>query len=67
MSGLLGNVFAGVLPPTVKPEMVGNDIKIRITERDFIDMVMKGVDERYKQNIGVEVKDGYIMITVRLM
>lgn len=66
-AGLLDGMFKGVLPDTVKPSMSGNDIKLVITEAEFLSIATKGIDERVKNAITVKILEGRIEVTVRLM
>jgi hypothetical protein len=67
VSGLISDMFKGILPSTVRPILTGNDIVIKITEEEFKEMALRGVDERFKANLSIKLKEGYIEITVRLM
>jgi len=67
MAGLLDGMFKGILPASVKPEISGNEIKIRITESEFIEMATKGVDDRIRQSMRIRIVEGAIEVTVRLM
>lgn len=67
MAGLLDGMFKGILPASVKPAIEGNEIKIRITESEFIEMATKGMDERVRQSMRIEIVKGAIEVTVRLM
>jgi hypothetical protein len=60
-------MFSGVLPRTVKPAIEGNEIKIRITESEFIEMATKGIDDRIRQSMKIKITEGAIEVTVRLM
>jgi hypothetical protein len=60
-------MFKGILPSTVKPAFLDNNIVIKITEEEFREMALRGVDERFKANLSIKLKEGYIEITVRLM
>jgi hypothetical protein len=65
--GLLKGMFAGVLPSTVIPKLEGQELKLTITESEFIEMATKGIDDRIKRAMTIKIKEGYIEITVRLM
>jgi len=67
MSGLLGDMFKGILPSTVRPMLTDNNIVIKITEEEFREMALRGVDERFKANMSIKLREGYIEITVRLI
>jgi len=67
MEGLFGTMFKGIFPPTVKPVLEGDLLTIKITESEFVEMVMKGLDERVKNAIKVSLKEGYIEIKVKLI
>jgi DNA-directed RNA polymerase beta' subunit len=67
MSGIISDLFKGVLPSTVRPALTNNDIVIKISEEEFREMALKGVDERFKTNMSIKLKEGCIEITVRLM
>jgi hypothetical protein len=67
MSGIILDMFKGILPNTIKPTLIDNNIVIKITEEEFKEMALKGVDERLKTNLIIKLKEGYIEITVKLM
>jgi hypothetical protein len=67
MSGIITDLFKGILPSTVRPTLSDNNIVIKITEEEFKEMALRGVDERFKANLSIKLKEGYIEITVRLM
>jgi hypothetical protein len=67
MSGIILDMFKGILPNTIKPTLIDNNIVIKITEEEFKEMALKGLDERLKANLIIKLKEGYIEITVKLM
>jgi hypothetical protein len=67
MAGIISDMFKGILPSTVRPILLDNNIVIKITEEEFKEMALRGVDERFKANLSIKLKEGYIEITVRLM
>jgi len=68
MSGLLGDLFKqfNLLGIKSKPELLNNELVITITEQEFKEVVFKGLDERAKNNISIELKDGKMIIKVKL-
>jgi hypothetical protein len=67
MSGIITDLFKGILPSTVRPILTDNNIVIKITEEEFKEMALRGVDERFKANLSIKLKEGYIEITVKLI
>lgn len=67
MAGILDGLFKGVLPDTIKPQVIGNDIKLVITEADFITMATKGIDPQVQRATTIKITEGKIEITVRLV
>ena len=68
MSGLLGELFKqfNIMGIKSKPELLNNELVITITEQEFKEVVFKGLDERAKNNISIELKDGKMIIKVKL-
>ena len=67
MSGIILDMFKGILPNTIKPTLIDNNIVIKITEEEFKEMALKGLDDRLKTNLIIKLKEGYIEITVKLL
>jgi hypothetical protein len=67
MSGIVSDLFKGILPSTVRPILSDNNIVIKITEEEFKEMALRGIDERFKANMSIKLKEGYIEITVKLL
>lgn len=65
--GLLGSVFSGILPPSVKPQLADNVLTIKITEEEFKQIAFRGLDERVKNAFEIRIREGYIEIKVRLI
>jgi len=68
MSGLLGDLFKNLQAMGVRatPTMTQNEIVLTITEEEFKNMALKGVDDRAKQNISIKFEEGKMIIRVRL-
>jgi hypothetical protein len=67
MSGIVSDLFKGILPSTVRPILSDNNIVIKITEEEFKEMALRGIDERFKANMSIKLKEGYIEITIKLV
>jgi hypothetical protein len=67
MSGIVSDLFKGILPSTVRPILSDNNIVIKITEEEFKEMALRGIDEKFKANMSIKLKEGYIEITVKLL
>ncbi|MBS7612474.1 hypothetical protein KEJ27_09820 [Candidatus Bathyarchaeota archaeon] len=65
--GLINTMFRGILPSTIKPVLADNNIVIKITEPEFREMALRGIDESFRKNIEIRIKEGYIEVTVRLL
>ena len=68
MSGILGNIFGQLekLGISAKPQLINNEIVITMTEEEFKNMALTNVDQRAKDNITIEFRDGKMTIRVRL-
>jgi len=68
MSGILGDIFGQLqkLGISAKPQLAQNEIVITMTEEEFKNMALANVDERAKQYISIEFRDGKMTIRVRL-
>jgi hypothetical protein len=67
MSGIVSDLFKGILPSTVRPILSENNIVIKISEEEFKEMALRGIDEKFKANMSIKLKEGYIEITVKLL
>ena len=66
--GLLGGVFGQLqkLGISARPQLIQNEIVITMTEEEFKNMALTNVDQRAKDNITIEFRDGKMTIRVRL-
>jgi len=68
MQGLLGELLkpfiqSGITPTT---QLTQKELIISINETEFKKAILKGVDDRFRPYIDVQVKEGEVRIIVRL-
>ena len=68
MSGILNELFKQVtamgLP--IKPQVINNELTIEFTEEQFKEATTKNLDERMKNAITIQFRDGKMIIKIKL-
>ena len=68
MEGLLSQIFKNTPLANlgIQPALTQNELKIELTEHQFKQMILQGLDERGKKAVDIKIEDKKIIIVVRL-
>ncbi len=68
MEGLISSLLKGTPAEKlgIMPQVIDKDIVIELNENQIREMILSGVDERFKNNISIKLLDGKIVVKVKL-
>ncbi len=68
MEGLLSQIFKGTPLANlgIQPALTQNELTITLTEQQFKQMILQGLDERGKKAVNIKIEDKKIIITIKL-
>ena len=68
MEGLLSQIFKGTPLANlgISPMLTQNELKIELTEAQFKQMILQGLDERGRKAVDIKIEDKKIIVTIRL-
>jgi hypothetical protein len=65
--GLFSSMFQGMLPPSVKPQLSGQELVIRLTAQEFREMALKNIDAKIAGTISIAIVQDAIEIRVKVI
>ena len=68
MEGLLSQIFKGtpLAGLGIQPALTQNELKFELTEQQFKELILKGLDERGKKAVDISIEDKKIVVKIRL-
>jgi len=68
MEGLLSQIFKNtpLAGMNITPQLVNRDLVITLTEEQFKQIILAGLDERGKRAVDIKLEQGRLIIKIRL-
>ena len=68
MEGLLSQIFRNtpLAQLNITPQLVNRDLVITLTEEQFKQLILSGLDERGRRAVDIKLEQGRLIIKIRL-
>ena len=68
MEGLLSQIFRNtpLASMNITPQLVNRDLVITLSEEQFKQIILSGLDERGKRAVDIKLEQGRLIIKIRL-